>query len=444
MGEEMREESERANRRSSALLGHLTPASFQGREEEGGKLLHAVRLEEKKKDAGDDVVIVAAVRTPHTRARRGGLKDTPADDLVCSVVEAVLEKAGGKVTGDDIGDVVFGSVLGPSSQRANEVRTGTLLAGLPETVPSRTVNRQCSSGLQALADVVSSIEAGYYTVGIAGGIETMTKNPMAWEGSVNPRLKTHPKAFSCLLPMGITSENVAEKYGITREQQDLFAVRSHARAALAAKTGRFKDEIVPVKTTVKDANGKQIDVVVSEDDGIRAKTTMQTLAKLKPAFKPNGSTTAGNASQVTDGASAVLVMKRSEATRRGLPVLGVWRSFAVVGVDPAIMGIGPAVAIPAALDKAGLSVRDVSLYELNEAFASQASYCAVKLGLDESQVNVNGGSIALGHPLGSTGTRCVGTLLHEMKKRGKGCRYGIVSMCIGTGMGAAAVLERGS
>lgn len=310
-------------------------------------------------------------------------------------------------------------------------------------MPSRTVNRQCSSGLQALADVASAIESGYYSIGIAGGIETMTKNPMAWEGSINPRLESHPKAFSCLLPMGITSENVAAKFGITREQQDLFAVRSHARAAMASQSGRFKDEIVPVKTKVKDANGELKDVVISQDDGIRPKTSMQSLAKLKPAFKADGSTTAGNSSQVTDGASAVLAMRRSEAVRRGLPILGVWRSFAVVGVDPAIMGIGPAVAIPAAVEKAGLSIKDISLYELNEAFASQAGYCAAKLGLDESIVNVNGGSIALGHPLGSTGTRCVGTLLHEMKKRGPGCKYGIVSMCIGTGMGAAAVLERG-
>ena len=423
------------------MLGHLEPGVGVGVVGGGGAAFLPVRYDGR--DSADDVVIVAAVRTPHTRARKGGLKDTPADDLVCAVVEAVLAKSGGKVAAAEVGDVVFGSVLGPSSQRANEVRTGTLLAGLPETVPSRTVNRQCSSGLQALADVVSSIESGYYSVGIAGGIETMTKNPMAWEGSVNPRLESNPKAFSCLLPMGITSENVAKKFGITREQQDLFAVRSHARAALAAKSGRFRDEIVPVKTKVTGADGKEVDVVVSQDDGIRPATSMQTLAKLKPAFKAGGSTTAGNSSQVTDGASAVLAMKRSEAARRGLPVLGVWRSFAVVGVDPAIMGIGPAVAIPAALDKAGLSVRDISLYELNEAFASQAGYCAAKLGLDESLVNVNGGSIALGHPLGSTGTRCVATLLHEMKRRGAGCRYGVVSMCIGTGMGAAAVLERG-
>ena len=240
--------------------------------------------------------------------------------------------------------------------------------------------------------------------------------------------------------MGITSENVAAKYGISRAVQDELAAQSHARAAAARASGRFKDEIVPVRTIQKGADGETREVTVSEDDGIRPGVTAEQLAKLPPAFKKGGSTTAGNASQVSDGAAAVLVARRSTAAALGLPVLGVWRSFAVVGVDPELMGIGPALAIPAALKLAGMRTSDVSLFELNEAFASQATYCGRVLGLDGARVNVNGGAIALGHPLGATGARCVATLLSELHKRGE--RTGVISMCIGSGMGAAAVLTR--
>lgn len=397
---------------------------------------------ERRADSSDDVVIVAAVRTPICKAKRGGFKDTFADDLLAPVLSAVLQGTG--VQPEEIGDIVVGSVLAPSSQRANECRMAALYAGFPETVPVRTVNRQCSSGLQAVADVVAAIRSGFYDVGIGAGLETMSANPMAWEGSVNPRVQSSPTAQACLLPMGVTSENVAAKFGVSRKEQDEVAAASHAKAAAAQAAGRFRDEIVPVTTKLQDPkSGEEHVVTVSQDDGIRPGTTVAELAKLKAVFKKNGSTTAGNSSQVSDGAAAVLLMSRAAAAIRGVPILGVFRSFSVVGVDPAVMGIGPAVAIPRAVKAAGLEISDIDLFEINEAFASQFAYCAKELQLDHSKINVNGGAIALGHPLGATGARCIATLLHEMKRRGKDCRFGVVSMCIGTGMGAAAVLERG-
>jgi len=243
--------------------------------------------------------------------------------------------------------------------------------------------------------------------------------------------------------MGVTSENVAAAFGVDRATQDKFAAASHRKAAAAQAAGKFKDEIVPVHTTVKDKNGNETPVVISADDGIREGTTPESLSRLATVFKRNGTTTAGNSSQVTDGASAVLLMTRREALRRGLPIWGIFRSFAAVGVDPAIMGVGPAVAIPTAVEKAGLKLDDIDVYEINEAFASQAYYSVTKLGLDESKVNPLGGAIALGHPLGCTGARMTATLLHEMARRGSAARFGVVSMCIGSGMGAAAVFERG-
>lgn len=390
----------------------------------------------------DDVVIVASLRTPLTKAKRGGLKDTDAVDLLATVFKGVLERTG--VEPGVIGDIVVGSVLGPSSQRANEARIASFFAGIPEHVPVRTVNRQCSSGLQAIADVAAAISAGFYSVGLAAGVETMSLNPMAWEGGINSRIENFPGAQGCMLPMGVTSENVAAKFNVSRRTQDEFAVRSHKKAAAAQAAGKFKDEIVPVSTKVVDPKtGAETPVVVSEDDGVRGSTTVEGLAQLRAVFRKDGTTTAGNSSQVTDGAAAALLMTRREALRRGLPILGIFRSFAAVGVDPSIMGVGPAAAIPVALEKAGLTVDDIDVYEINEAFASQAYYSITKLGIDESKVNPNGGAIALGHPLGATGCRATATLLHEMKRRGKAARYGVVSMCIGSGMGAAAVFEVG-
>ncbi|GMY26863.1 3-ketoacyl-CoA thiolase 2, peroxisomal [Fagus crenata] len=391
---------------------------------------------------GDDVVIVAAYRTPICKAKRGSFKDTYPDDLLAPVLKALIEKT--NVNPSEVGDIVVGSVLAPGSQRASECRMAAFYAGFPETVPIRTVNRQCSSGLQAVADVASAIRAGFYDIGIGAGLESMTANPMAWEGSVNPKVKAFEQAQNCLLPMGITSENVAHRFGVTRQEQDQAAVESHRRAAAATASGKFKDEIIPVPTKIVDPKtGDEKPVTISIDDGIRPNASLSDLAKLKAVFKKDGSTTAGNSSQVSDGAGAVLLMKRSLAVQKGLPILGVFRTFAAVGVDPAIMGVGPAVAIPAAVKAAGLELDDIDLFEINEAFASQFVYCRKKLGLDPEKVNVNGGAMALGHPLGATGARCVATLLHEMKRRGKDCRFGVISMCIGTGMGAAAVFERG-
>lgn len=391
---------------------------------------------------GDDVVIVAAYRTPLCKSKRGGLKDTYPDDILAPVLKALIEKT--NVNPSEIGDIVVGTVLAPGSQRASECRMAAFYAGFPETVPIRTVNRQCSSGLQAVADVAAAIKAGFYDIGIGAGLESMTTNPMAWDGSVNPRVKTMAEAQNCLLPMGVTSENVAQRFSVTRQEQDQAAVESHRKAAAATASGKFKDEIIPVATKIVDPKtGEEKPVTVSVDDGIRPSTTISDLAKLKPVFKKDGTTTAGNSSQVSDGAGAVLLMRRSVAMQKGLPILGVFRTFAAVGVDPAIMGIGPAVAIPAAVKSAGLELEDIDLFEINEAFASQYVYCQKKLGLDPQKINVNGGAMAIGHPLGATGARCVATLLHEMKRRGRDCRFGVVSMCIGTGMGAAAVFERG-
>eukprot|EP01018_Ginkgo_biloba_P026132 Gb_22382 [translate_table: standard] len=441
---EMEMEMEKVRIRQQVLLGHLR--SFP---RSSNDLVASVcaagdsAAYERATDCNDDIVIVAAYRTPICKAKRGGFKDTPAEDLLEPVLKAVVQKTG--IRPDEVGDIVVGTVLPPGSQRAMECRMAAFYAGFPETVPVKTVNRQCSSGLQAVADVAAAIKSGFYDIGIGAGLELMSVNSIGSGGLKNPRAQTNQKVQDCLLPMGITSENVAGRYGISREDQDEAAVRSHKNAAAAAATGRFKDEIIPVHTKLVDPKtGDEKPVTISVDDGIRANTSMSGLAKLKPAFKNGGSTTAGNSSQVSDGAGAVLLMKRAMAMQKGLPILGVFRSFAAVGVDPAVMGIGPAVAIPAAVKAAGLQMSDIDLFEINEAFASQYVYCCQKLELDPEKVNVNGGAIALGHPLGATGARCVGTLLHEMKRRGKDCRFGVVSMCIGSGMGAAAVFERGS
>ncbi|KAH0932595.1 hypothetical protein HID58_009712 [Brassica napus] len=405
---------EKAIERQRVLLEHLRPSSshsFEGSLSASACLAGDSAAYQRTSLYGDDVVIVAAHRTALCKSKRGNFKDTYPDDLLAPVLRLYAHVV-----------MSFGA----------------------ETVAVRTVNRQCSSGLQAVADVAAAIKAGFYDIGIGAGLESMTTNPMAWEGSVNPAVKKFEQAQNCLLPMGVTSENVAHRFGVSRQEQDQAAVDSHRKAAAATAAGKFKDEIIPVKTKLVDPKtGDETPITVSVDDGIRASTTLATLGKLKPVFKKDGTTTAGNSSQVSDGAGAVLLMRRSVATQKGLPVLGVFRTFAAVGVDPAIMGVGPAVAIPAAVKAAGLELDDIDLFEINEAFASQFVYCRNKLGLDAEKINVNGGAMAIGHPLGATGARCVATLLHEMKRRGKDCRFGVVSMCIGTGMGAAAVFERG-
>ena len=309
------------------------------------------------------------------------------------------------------------------------MRMAQIVSGLPPSVPFHSINRQCSSGLQAVAHIANAISSKQIEIGIGGGVESMSFYPMKsikapdvdWE-----QMQVNKQAMDCLIPMGVTSENVVEEYGLDRKTLDKFSAQSHQKAAAAQKQGKFVDEIVPVAG-------------VSHDDGIRPSTTPAVLGKLRPVFKKNGVTTAGNSSQTTDGAAAVLLMTRAQAEKRGLPILGVWRGFAVKGVPPRIMGIGPAVAIPAVLEQAGLTIEDIDIFEINEAFASQATWSIDELKIDPEKVNPNGGAIALGHPLGCTGARQIATLLHELKRTKK--RFGVVSMCIGTGMGAAAVLE---
>jgi len=313
-------------------------------------------------------------------------------------------------------------------------------AGFPVTTAVSAVNRQCSSGLQAVANIVGAIKAGIIDVGIGAGVESMTKGWGAGAlAEVNPHSDDIPLAADCLIPMGITSENVAKEFGVGRDKQDQFAFDSFRKAGEAQKAGFFKEEIVPVKVKITDADGNEKEIVVENDDGIRP-TPLESLKKLKPAFTDNGTTTAGNSSQVSDGAAAVLLMRRSTADKLKLKPIGRFVSFAVTGVPPSLMGIGPAYAIPLALQKAGLSIKDIDVFEINEAFASQAVYCVEKLGIDPKKVNPLGGAIALGHPLGCTGSRQIATILPELKR--KGGRFGVTSMCIGSGMGAAAVIER--
>ncbi|KAJ1925258.1 3-ketoacyl-CoA thiolase with broad chain length specificity [Tieghemiomyces parasiticus] len=384
----------------------------------------------------DDIVIVSAVRTAITRARRGQFKDTPPEDLLAEVLKAILARTG--VDPNLVDDVCVGTALAPLGG-AMTARQACLYAGLPERSSAYTLNRQCSSGLQAVVSIADSIRSGRITIGIGAGMESMSKHyNMNFEPS--EKLASHPAAADCLLPMGMTSENVAEQFGITREQQDRLAAESHARAARAQREGLFKDEIIPVTTTVLDKEGNPHTVEVTADEGIREGTTVESLGRLKPSFSKTGTTHAGNASQVSDGAAAVLLMKRKTAHLLKLPVQGKLVSSAVVGVPPRIMGIGPAYAIPKACELAGISVKDVDVFELNEAFASQATFCIQKLGLDPAKVNPKGGAIALGHPLGCTGSRLIATILPELKRQGK--TIGAVTMCIGTGMGMCAIIER--
>lgn len=379
----------------------------------------------------DDVVIVSALRTAICKAKKGGFKDTYPEELLAAVISETVKRT--KIDPKLISDVICGSVLNEGSQRATEVRMGCFLAGLPEEVPVELVNRQCSSGIQAVAHAAANIKAGFYDVALACGVESMSLNPMKWEGKMNPRVFMVQKAKDCLIPMGFTSENVAARYNVSRSDQDAFAVQSHQRAADAQKSGRFKDEIVPVKTRLRDPKtGQEKEVVIDADDGIRGDTTLEGLTKLNPAFQKTGTTTAGNSSQVSDGAAAVLVMRRSTAEKLGYTPLATFITFVAAGCAPDVMGIGPAVAIPPAVKKAGLKLSDIDLFEINEAFASQALYSVRELGLDSAKVNVNGGAIALGHPLGATGARQVATLLNEMRRRKS--RYGVISMCIGSGL----------
>lgn len=385
----------------------------------------------------DEIVVCSALRTAIGRAKKGSFKDTHPGKLLSTVINAVVQQAG--IKHSDVNEITVGNVLAPGAF-AGPARMAAYTAGFPDTTTVHVVNRQCSSGLQAFASAAAAITAGQYEVAVAAGVESMSTNKMGGGmGDLDPEVFQNDAAKQCLTPMGITSENVAAKYGVDRTKQDTLAVTSHTRALKAQAEGRFKSEIVPVTTTIKDKEGKVQTITVDKDDGPRKGTTLEKLGKLRPAFKKGGTTTAGNSSQVSDGAAAVLLMKRSKANQLGAPILGSFKAFSVVGVPPAIMGIGPAVAIPAVLAKSGDSVNDIDVYEINEAFASQAMYSVEHCKIPMEKVNPNGGAIALGHPLGCTGARQIATLFAELKRTGG--KKGVVSMCIGTGMGAAAVFQ---
>ncbi|KAJ3087079.1 3-ketoacyl-CoA thiolase, peroxisomal [Quaeritorhiza haematococci] len=386
----------------------------------------------------DDVVIVAAVRTPITRARKGGFKDTFPEELLTAALKGVLDRT--HIDPQLVEDINVGCTLPPGGGQTIS-RMAAFAAGFPDTTSVAAVNRQCSSGLQACAYIAAAISNGTIDVGIGAGFESMTKGygPGAMPSEISEKVNSIQSAADCMIPMGLTSENVAREFHVSRQKQDEFSALSHQRAAAAWQNGLYNEEVIPVTTTFVEKDGTEKTITVTKDDGVRANTTAESLAKLKPAFSDDGSTTAGNASQVSDGAAAVLMMKRKKAQELGLPIVGKFVAFAVAGVPPRVMGIGPAFAIPKVLEKAGLATNDVDVYEINEAFASQCVYSIEKLGLDWEKVNPKGGAIAIGHPLGCTGARQIATILPELKRQGK--RIGVTSMCIGTGMGAASVIE---
>jgi acetyl-CoA acyltransferase len=389
-----------------------------------------------------EAVITATVRTPVGRAPRGVLKDTRPDDLAALVIEAALQRIP-NISPAEVDDVILGCAIPEGAQGMNIARIAALKSGLPHTVPGQTVNRFCSSGLQTIAQASERIMAGFADIIIAGGVESMSMVPMDQaELSINPELaERYPEVYTT---MGITAELVAERYHISRQDQDEFALRSHQRAAAAIASGAFIDEIVPVETRVArpQADGSQRfeAVTVNTDEGVRPDTSLEALSHLPAVFRQGGTVTAGNSSQTSDGAAVAVVMSRSTAEAIGAPILAVFRGFSVAGVPPEVMGIGPVEAIPKVLQRTGLKLEEIDLIELNEAFAAQSLYVIRALELDPDRVNVNGGAIALGHPLGCTGARLTATLLNEMARRE--ARYGMVTMCIGGGMGAAGIFER--
>lgn len=404
--------------------------------------------------APTDVVILSSLRTPICRSYRGQLKDAYPEELLSVVLRATLDK-NPHLDPSAIDDVAVGVVLNELGG-SKAARMALNHVNLPTTTSLYTTNRACASSLQAIALVASQIRTAMIDVGIGAGMESMTRNYASKAIPVDlwPALKESPvqDARDCVMPMGLTSENVASRYGVSRADQDAFAVESHARAARAREAGAFEAEIVPVTTRFQEVDraggkvGEEKVVTVTQDDGIRVGASVEALAKLKPAFKPDGASTAGNSSQVSDGAAATLLMRRSTATQLGLggSIMGKFVAASVVGCKPDEMGVGPALAIPKVLGQLGLTNADVDRWEINEAFASQAIYCVRELGLEKAlvdgKVNPDGGAIALGHPLGATGARMVSTLMHGLGRTGG--EVGVVSMCIGTGMGMAGVFVR--
>ena len=384
----------------------------------------------------NEAVLVAGVRTAVGKAPRGSLRTTRPDDLAAEVIRAVTAKTP-QVQPAEIDDVIFGCAAPEGESGTNVARIAALRAGLPDSVPAVTVNRFCSSGSQTIAMAAERIMAGMAEQIIAGGTESMSMVRGNNRFRPNPYLVAqHPEVY---LSMGLTAENVAKKYGVSREDADAFSVRSHQRALAAQEAGRFADDgIVPIEVEIRDAKGTKR-FTFDTDEGPRADTSAAALAKLKPVFHAKGVVTAGNSSQTSDGAAAVMVMSRRRAEELGLKPLARLVSFAVGGVPPEIMGMGPVVAVPKALKLAGLTLNDIDVIELNEAFACQALAVMRELDMDEERVNVNGGAIALGHPLGASGAKLTVQILGEMRRRGS--RYGMVTMCVGGGQGAATIFE---
>jgi acetyl-CoA acetyltransferases len=388
----------------------------------------------------DDVVFVAAYRTALTKGGKGGFKDVGSDYILAKFLEAFLAKTG--VDPKLIEDVACGNVLNRAAG-ASEHRGACLAAGIPNSAAFLAINRQCSSGLMAISDIANKIKCGEIDCGLAAGVESMSSNygPQSIP-KVDHHLQDNPEMAKCLIPMGITNENVASKYSIPRTKQDAFAADSYQKAERAVSSGAFKDEILPIESLLAEEDDDEKvtykKIVVDTDEGPRKGVTAESLAKLKPAFNKNGVTHAGNASQVSDGASAVLLMRRSLAEAKGYKIEGKFVLCVSVGVPPEIMGVGPAVAIPSVLKKTGLTVSDVDVFEVNEAFAAQCLYSAEACNIPAKKLNIKGGAIALGHPLGATGARQYATILRLLKKG----EIGLTSMCIGTGMGAASVLVK--
>jgi len=390
--------------------------------------------------AVSEAVIIDCLRTPVGRAPRGKLRHERPDELAAAVIEALVGRYP-QVPVEEIDDVILGCSMPEAEAGYNVARVAALRAGLPDIVPGITINRFCASGLQAIAMAAERILAGSGRILIAGGTESMSLLPMfGYNFAPNPRLvEENPGLY---LSMGLTAENLQRRFSISREEQDAFALRSHQKALQAQGEGRFEEEIVPVTasvTALENGRPRNRYTVVMKDEGPRPDTSMEALAKLRPVFHAQGTVTAGNSSQMSDGAAAALVMSARRARELGLEPMARFVCYAVAGVPPDIMGIGPVVAMPKALTLAGLRLEDIGLIELNEAFAVQALAVIRKAGLDVEKVNVNGGAIALGHPLGCTGAKLTATLLHEMKRRR--VRYGMVTMCVGGGQGAAGIFE---
>jgi len=387
-----------------------------------------------------EAVIVTAVRSAVGKAKRGTLKDTRPDDFGAEILKEAINRTPG-LKPSDIEDLVIGNAMPEASQGMNLARIIGCRAGLPYDVPAMTINRFCSSGLNAIAIIAEKIMAGYIDIGVAGGVESMSMVPMGgFTPSLNPTLmEVWPEVYT---PMGMTAENVCRRYGITREEMDQFAYESHMKAAKAIKEGRFKEQIHPLKVRVisqgENYRPEVKEVIFDTDEGVRPDTTIEGLSKLKPVFAKDGLVTAGNSSQTNDGAAFLVLMSREKAKELGLKPLAIFRYY-TVAVPPEVMGIGPVAAIRKLFKKTGFDWDKIDLIELNEAFAAQAVYCIKELNVPKDRCNVNGGAIALGHPLGCTGAKLATQLIYEMRYR-KG-KYGIVSMCIGGGMGAAGLFE---